>query len=463
MSGPEPQVLVEAIRSSGLVEPGTGGVVLLSGGADSCALAFGLSRLEPRPALHAVHLNYGLRTESGQDEAACRELCERLGIGLTVVRPQRRQGNLHDWARDERYGAAEQVRRERGLDWIAVAHTSSDLAETVVYRLAVSPGTRALAAMPPRRGAVIRPLLGLSRERVRSAAAAAGLAFVDDRSNEDPAFARTRIRHEVMPVLSDLNPAVLDAISRTRADLAEELDFLAAAGSELIESGSDGSPSIAALRLAEAHPAVRRSALRSIAESVLGRAVPVSREQAATVLRLADSPEGGRVDLGGNASLVAESGRVRVDPGPPAEAPAAASPEDPPSVLELPGSLDWNGWKIEAEQMLAPFEASGPEVATLDRDLLGERLEIRCWQDGDRIRPLGLGGSKSLQDLFTDHRLPRSSRRRIPVFLSGPEVAWVPGIAVGEAFRLGPETSAAVRLTARPPIEGQDGPPPDWA
>ncbi len=458
MSDVESASLSEAIEASGLVAPGSGGVVLLSGGADSCALAFGLSCLDPSPRLHAVHLNYGLRAESGEDEAASARLCEQLGIELTVIRPGRGEGNLQAWARDERYRAAEQARRQHGLDWIAVAHTASDLAETVVYRLAVSPGSRALAAMPARRGAVIRPLLGLGRDQVRQAAVAAGLPFVDDRSNEDPAFARARIRHEVMPVLSDLNPGVLEAISRTRGDLAEELDFLAAAGAELVETGPDGTASIGVPDLVPVHPALRRAALRSIAESALGRSVPVSREQTAELMRLAGGPEGGRIDLGEGASLVAESGTVRVDPGPRAE-PGA----DPPGVLELPGRLDWSGWTIEAEAMQPPFEACGPEVATLDRDRLGSRLEVRSWREGDRIRPLGLGGSKSLQDLFTDHRLPRSRRRRIPVLLAAGEVAWVPGIAVGEAFRLGPDTTRAVRLCAHRQAGAKDGPPPGWA
>ena len=110
---------------------------------------------------------------------------------------------------------------------------------------------------------MIRPLLGLSRDAVRRAAVDAGLPFVDDLSNTDPAFARTRIRHEVMPVLAELNPSLLDTMSRTRADLAEELDFLASAGAGLIEVEPDGTPAIHAPRLAATHPAVQRFALRA--------------------------------------------------------------------------------------------------------------------------------------------------------------------------------------------------------
>jgi tRNA(Ile)-lysidine synthase len=455
VSGADEQSLGEAIAASGLVEAGSGGVVLLSGGADSCALAYGLSRLDPRPEVHAVHVNYGLRPESGEDEATSELLCRRLGIGLTVFRPERSQGNVHAWARDERYRAAEQVRRDRGLDWVAVAHTASDLAETMLYRLAVSPGTRALAALPARRGAVIRPLLGLSRAQVRRLAEEAGLGFVDDRSNSDPAYARSRIRHEVMPVLAELNPSVLETLARTRADLGEELDFLATAGSELVETGPDGSRAIPVPSLSAAHPAVRRFALRSLAESALDRQVPVSTGQALAILRLAAGPEGGKVDLGRGAFLVAESGCVRVE----ADAPAA----EPPVTLGLPGSVEWGNWTIAAEPMEPPFEPSGPDVATLDLDRLGERLEVRSWREGDRIRPLGLGGSKTVQDLFTDRRLPRSRRRVVPLLIAAGEVAWIPGIAVAEPFRIGAGTRRAVRLTARRADGSRSGRSPDWA
>ena len=90
-----------------------------------------------------------------------------------------------------------------------------------------------------------------------------------------------------------------------------------------------------------------------------------------------------------------------------------------------------------AELREAPLVPGGPDLATLDADALGEEVEIRAWRDGDRMRPLGLGGSKSLQDLFTDRGVPRSERSRVPVVTAGGRVAWVAGVAVDEEFRLG--------------------------
>jgi tRNA(Ile)-lysidine synthase len=100
--------------------------------------------------------------------------------------------------------------------------------------------------------------------------------------------------------------------------------------------------------------------------------------------------------------------------------------------------------------MTPPFVPDGPAVATLDQDLLGSELEVRAWRPGDRISPLGLDGSKSLQDLFTDHRFPRSGRRRLPLLVAGGEIAWVPGLAVADRFRLTSQTRRAIRFEVVP-------------
>jgi tRNA(Ile)-lysidine synthase len=96
-----------------------------------------------------------------------------------------------------------------------------------------------------------------------------------------------------------------------------------------------------------------------------------------------------------------------------------------------------------------PVEPAGPDLATLDAGALGGELEVRTWREGDRIRPLGMSGTKSLQDLFTDRGVPRSARRELPVVVAGDRVAWVAGVAVSEDFKLASETRQVAVLTAR--------------
>lgn len=434
---------VAAIRDSGLIETGSSGVLMLSGGPDSVCLLSGLAGFGLKD-LVALHVNYGLREESGIDQAACEAACGQLGVELVVRRAGAAEGNVLSWARDLRYAAAEELRQERGAGWIAVGHTADDVAETVIYRLAVSPGRRAAAAMKPASGRIVRPLLGLSRAETRRLATASGLGFTDDASNADPSFARVRIRREVLPVLKEINPAAAANLALTRAELIEEGDFLERQAGALLERELGEDRRLAAGALEDLHPAMQRLVIRALAERETNEPVPVSIEKAAEALRLARVSEGGLLDLGRGHRLRLEAGTIMAE--------AAGSPPNPggaPGVEVSPGeSALWAGWSVGATVLDPPHRPAGPDVATLDRAGLAPVLTVRGWQPGDRIKPLGLEGSKTLQDLFTDAGVPRTERSRIPVFVSGEEVVWVAGLAVAHRHRLRPETVAAVRLTA---------------
>jgi tRNA(Ile)-lysidine synthase len=434
--------LAEVVRESALIEPASRGVALLSGGPDSACLAAGLAGAIGAEWVTGLHLNYGLRDDSGEDEAACRALCEGLGIELRVENPKLEAANVQGAAREARYAAAERLRARLGAGWIATGHTRTDLAETVVYRLACSPGRRALLGLAPRHGYVVRPLLSLGRAETRDLAAQAGLSFHDDPSNADPRFARVRIREQVLPVLRELNPAAEDNLAATWAELAEEGEALDALAGEALEAAGagPGNPAVQAERLAELHPALRRLALRALAERVALREVPLGPARAERIWRLASRPEGGEVELGGGLRAVCEAGLVRIVAG------AEAEPQ--PAELNVPGSCRFGHWEIHAELAPGSVEPSGPEVATLDAAALRDRLQVRAWREGDRMRPLGLGGTKTLQDLFTDHRVPRSLRHRLPVVVSGERIAWVAGVAVAEEFKLSRDSERAAVLTA---------------
>ena len=435
--------LGKVVTESGLVEQLDSVVVLISGGADSACAAAALVERCGRPNVHALHLNYGLRVTAADDERSCRRLCAALRIDLRVERPEIEGGNLQAEARAARYDAAEAQRLRSSADWVVTGHTMTDVAETLLYRLAVSPGRRALLGLPPRRGHVIRPLLALSREELRSLARDAGLPFSDDPTNLDTKFARNRIRNDVLPVMRKLNPAAERNISETRAELAEEAELLERLAIELLAEGGAGGhvAAIPAEVLSAADPALRRIALRVLAERVAGHHVPMGRERAAQIWRLAQDPEGGQVDLGGGLRALCELGIIRF---------AFADDAEPDPVrLRVPGTVRFGAWELEASVRDGSVHPQGPELATLDASVLGDELVVRTWRDGDRIRPLGMDGSKTLQDLFTDRKVPRSLRHQLPVVAAGDRVAWVAGVAVSEDFRLDPDTSEVVVITAR--------------
>jgi tRNA(Ile)-lysidine synthase len=118
-------------------------------------------------------------------------------------------------------------------------------------------------------------------------------------------------------------------------------------------------------------------------------------------------------------------------------------------ALRLPGRARIGAWEVSAELRPGPVEPRGPDLATLDAESLDGRLEVRTWREGDRIRPLGMRGSKSLQDLFTDRGVPRSLRHQVPVVTVDGAIAWVAGVAVSEEFRLDADSHQVAVLSAR--------------
>jgi tRNA(Ile)-lysidine synthase len=343
-----------------------------------------------------MHMNYGLRPEADADEEFCRELCRDLGIALRVVRPESApRGNLQAWARDERYRAAEKLTDGD----IAVAHTASDQAETVLYRLLTS---GRLQGMPARRGRVVRPLLSWTREQVTAYCVEHGLSWREDASNVDERFARNRIR-----ALLASFPAGETSVLRALEQLTEDEEVLAS----LVKP----EPSVAALR--ELPPALLRRTLQLMA------GVPIPDPE--RVLRGAD--------LGGGLRSVVEHGQLRFT--------TVQERATPPEELTVPGRVRFGEGVLTA----APGAFSDKSDGILDAASLGDTVLVRPWQHGDRMKPLGMQGhSKSLQDIFTDRKVPRESRSQLPVVVSQGEIAWIPGV-VSESFKA--RGGPTVRLT----------------
>jgi tRNA(Ile)-lysidine synthase len=393
-------------------------LVLLSGGRDSVCL---LHRLRDEDVF-ALHVNYGLRgAESDADEAFCRDVCERLGVELFVLRAGAPEGNVQAWAREVRYAEAERLAAALGAR-IAVGHTATDELETLIYRLAASPGRRALLGM--RSDRVLRPLLHLTREETAEYCRAHGLAWREDSSN--PTSARGLIRETILPALRQLHPAAEANLLATLAQLRDEADVL----DEWSLSAAEGR-SVTTEELEALPPALQRLLLQRLAgETSIARHVDA-------VVALAARPGTATLDLPGGLRAISEYGRVRI-------VRVGATEEPMAQTLPIPGRVAFGDGELVSER--GPFAIAD---GTLAADALAAALEVRPWRAGDRMRPLGLDGSRSLQDLFTDRKIPRETRHRLPVVVSDGEIAWVPGVATGERFRVGPETGDRVRLAWR--------------
>ena len=445
--------LASVVERSGLVPDGSRAVALVSGGPDSIALLGGLATFLGSDRVHALHLDYRFRADSDQDREAFLESSRTLGVEASVFEPEidPSSGNTQQLARDARYAEAERLRSSLGFDLIATGHTRTDVVETLLYRLAVSPGSRSLLGLTARRGDLVRPLIALSRVEVRELVEATGLAFRDDPTNVEPLYARNRIRSEVLPVLDEIGHGKAEqTIIETRTELAEQAELIEQLASEAIGPFSTtrvpgAGVAVPADVLVSLHPAVRRVALRLAAELTLGGGpVAMSRERAEEIWRLARDPEGGVVELGAGLEARLEFGQILFVPA------DGASGEPGPRELEIPGACRFGEWEVRVEVADRSHQPEGPEIAVCSLERLGEsRLTVRTWRDGDRIAPLGLDGSKSLADLFADRRIPRTLRHRLPVISdSDGKVVWVAGVAVSREFAASPGDPGPALITA---------------
>ncbi|HEV2752952.1 MAG TPA: tRNA lysidine(34) synthetase TilS [Solirubrobacteraceae bacterium] len=303
--------LLERVRATGLLPEGAAVVVLLSSGRDSVCLMDCAVRLAGVQAVHALYVDHGLRVEAAGDEEHCRELCARLGVELTIVRARRPQGpgNLHAWAREARYAAAYRVAQENAA-LVATGHTASDQAETVLYRLAASPGRRALLGMAAREDGLVRPLLGVTRAQTAAHCAARGLSWREDASNDDPAFARARVRGGLLPAMATIHPAAEANVVRTAALLREEAAVLDGLVAEALAPHGDR---ITLERLGTLPAALARLVLRRMAEETTGRLCPRAAGRLEEVLALGE----GAIDLGEGARATLRDGVVTVGRTPP--------------------------------------------------------------------------------------------------------------------------------------------------
>jgi tRNA(Ile)-lysidine synthase len=309
--------VLEQVRAGGLLPAGGSVVVLLSGGRDSICLLDVAVRLAGK-AVSAVHVNYGLRDEAADDERHCVELCERLGVDVSVERPRRPEagGNIQAWARDVRYAAA--TKRALGSAHgppavVAAGHTADDQVETILYRLASSPSRRALLGMRPRDGLLVRPLLGVTRAETTVYCERRGLAWRDDITNGGDRYARNRVRNGLVPALEQIHPAAAANVLRTAALLRDEGEVLDALVGEQLDERA-GRLEIPLERLAGLPPALRRLVVQRLADGAAGKLVPGAARHADEVAGLRRTGRA-MLDLGGGVRAVAERGVLHAERG----------------------------------------------------------------------------------------------------------------------------------------------------
>lgn len=435
-----------------LIAPGDTVIVAVSGGADSVCLLALLHALAPQLEcrLHVAHLDHALRAASKADAASVATHAAALGLPCTLERrdvralARERRLSLETAARAARYDFLRAVAAKEGATCIATGHTRDDQAETLLLHLARGSGLAGLAGMTPRRDGLIRPLLEISHAETLACCAALGLTPREDASNRSPAHRRNRLRHEVLPLLESIQPAAGANLARAARLLAVDLaliERLAARALARAVVESDGARVTLSVReWAQAPPELRPHVLRQLLSRLRGSAEGFD-ERAYERMLGALAPDASETRLSLPKRLVLERRGALAVLGP---VPAPLAPLGC-YQLPVPGAVETEAGRLRAEMATAlrVWTDVPAHVAYLDPAACGAALLVRAWRPGDRLRPLGLGGTRKVQDIFVDRKIPRTMRRRVPIVEGTRGIAWVAGLCVSDEYRV--ETGAPAR------------------
>lgn len=454
MAGERPELvrkLAASLETPGAPRPAEHLLVAVSGGPDSSALLAALVELAPSRGLTvtAAHVDHGLRgAESVADAARVATLAGRLGVAFVSRAIALTPGaGLEARARRARYRALAAMAAETRATRIVTAHTQDDQVETLFLRLLRGSGRRGLGGMRPVRGVLFRPLLAVTRADVRRFLAERSLPFAVDPTNADLRHARNRIRRLVVPFLrAEFNPRLDASLAALAERLRDEDDFLAAAATARVAMLTrDGALQIA---VADEPRALARRIVRTWLERDARRSVGALHVE--RVLQLAAGGRPGTVAIPGPARVVREGDVLVRRPGraaTPATLLHAIAPGE--SVLHPAGT-----WRLSLSRP-RPRLADEDRTADLrhalfDADALAGRLAVRSPRAGDRVHLLQ-GGTRKLQDILVDAKVPREQRPAVPVLVADEEIVWVGGLARGRSAPVVPGTRRIIEAVLDAP------------
>jgi tRNA(Ile)-lysidine synthetase-like protein len=354
-------------------------LVAVSGGPDSTALLLALH--ETGRDIVAAHYDHALREGSELVARQVAELCARLGVPFISERRMEPmpKGSLQAAARKVRYAFLDRAREQAGAAIVVTAHTADDVVEGAVLHLLRGCGLGGLRGMPERRGQYVRPMLGIWRSEVGEFLRTRGVVAYQDPSNLDTRFARVRVRLDILP-----------ALERDRPGITRRFHAAAHAAARLQEA-------------AENAPTAAEVVKRLYAEAG-GPEPGLSRKHIQAMLALANSGRGGRgIDLPGGLRFRIVGSHMQVVP--------SHQPPQPAPRIEI-----------------RPCAGCGDSRAAHLR--AGLHLSLGYRRPGLRMRPLGGRGTRKLQDIFVDARVPREERDAWPLVFAGERLAWIPGLAV---------------------------------
>ncbi len=414
------------IRQHHLLEEGARVLVGLSGGPDSVCLAHILDSMGYEVV--AVHCNFHLRgDESQRDEQFVVSLCQQMGWELhrvdfdTQTYAQHRKISIEMAARELRYEHFRSLLHDTQARAVAVGHHQDDNIETLLLNAVRGTGIRGLCGMQPRNNDVVRPLLCLTRQEILAHLADIQQDFVTDHTNLEDAYARNKVRLDVLPLLEHINPGAMKNLASTQENLTEVMKVYQQAIqqslAECVEQRANGEIYIHIAKL-QSHPSPI-----SILHETLS---PLGFNKAQMEDMLHTLHESGKVFTAEGRRALVDRQHIIVEA---AHYPMPAIHQEVVDVQDLHMQKD-------------------PSHAYLDADKLHGELTLRTPRTGDTFAPFGMGGKrKLLSDFLTDQKLTLFEKEHQPLLMDGNEIVWVVGRRSSELYRVDEHTKRVLHIT----------------
>ena len=402
-------------------------LVALSGGADSVALLLMLHEAGYR--VHAAHCNFHLRgAESDRDEAFCVSLCERLGVALhrvhfdTQTYAELHQVSIEMAARKLRYKWFEQLRTDMGAAGICVAHHRDDSVETVLMNLVRGTGLRGLRGIQPRNGFILRPLLGVSREDVEAYLAAKGQEYVTDSTNFEDDVVRNKIRLNILPLLREINPAVSEHIQHTAENLTEAQKVLDVVISSYLKCNQ-----------------LNTSELNKFGSSeyIIFEWLKNYGFNGSQMGQIMHAETGSVFTSSAGYDLLVDRQRLIVEPS-----------LKPLKKMLIPEEGKYIiGNNAFTFRKCTSYISKKSDLATLDASKTSFPFTVRRVEEGDRMVPYGMQGSKLLSDMMTDRKMTLFEKRRqlVVVDVRGV-IVWAVGLRTDQRVAVTEDTTEVLEI-----------------
>ncbi|MFA7160321.1 MAG: tRNA lysidine(34) synthetase TilS [Kiritimatiellia bacterium] len=470
-----PQQVLSFIRRKNLMRAGQHVLVAVSGGGDSTALLGVLCELAPilKLRLTAAHLNHKIRgREAARDALFVRQLARKLKVGFAIAavdvpRLAARLGiSLEMAGRRARYDFLAKTARRLKCDAVATAHTADDSAESILIMLVRGCGSQGLtgiaASLPLGPVRVVRPFLETGRAQVRAYLRLRKLGWREDPTNTDRSFLRNRVRHELLPLLEKkYNSGIRRALGRLADVLRNENELIASLAAAILAEAARGrGRALDCAAIAKYPLAARRMALRLWLRKAAPRSVLPDFPVIEKLDKMLCAPgKAAPLILPGGAAICRASGRLSIG------APGPSSRTAQPVRIKIPGTTKLPGQGLVVRINLGrgfsqrrETPGAWPAGASLSfRQWRRRAIIARAWRPGDRMRPFGLKGSKKIQDIFSDAKIPQETRRRLPLFECGGEIVWIPGYRIAENWRVEGAGARCLRLMVAPCHSGARG------